>query len=91
LFYSLVGGVSDGIFSKWLEHQINQSIWGLPDGICRLYRGIPKIIKKNIEIPNQPIGTKKFPKSMFSTLKMERSQNFVLELVDGICRFYLKI
>jgi hypothetical protein len=93
-------------------------IWDLSDKICNLNK------KKVIEIPNQPIETKKnsnksmfsiskmkrrqnsyrgylkklsehqiyqsgrifFQQSMLSTLKMKRSQKFVWELPDGICK-----
>jgi hypothetical protein len=42
--------------------------------------------KKIIRTSNQPIRTKFFPKkSMFSTLKVLRSQNLVWGLPDGIC------
>jgi hypothetical protein len=39
-------------------------VWGLPDRICQ-----PKILKKIIETPNQPIRTKIFPKNYVSYLK----------------------
>jgi hypothetical protein len=47
----------------------------------------PKMLKKNCRNINTTNQNKNVPnKSMFSTLKVIRSQKFVWELPDGICR-----
>jgi hypothetical protein len=47
----------------------------------------PKILKKMLETLYQPIQMKIFPKkSIFSTLKVLRSQKFLWGLPDRVCR-----
>jgi hypothetical protein len=47
----------------------------------------PKMLKKNCRKIKSTNQNKKFPnKSMFSTLKVKRSQKSVWGLPDGICR-----
>jgi hypothetical protein len=58
---------------------------------CRSYptefAGSTQNLKKIIRTPNLPIRTNIFPKkTMYSTLKKKRSQKFVWELLDEICR-----
>jgi hypothetical protein len=49
------------------------------------FAGSTQNLKKRIETQNQPIETKKIlKKSMFCTLREERSQIFVWRLPDGI-------
>jgi hypothetical protein len=66
---------------KWKK---NKNIYGI---YMTKFASSTQNYKKIIKTPNQPFEIKKISKKSFSsTSKVKRSQKFVWELPDGVCR-----
>jgi hypothetical protein len=72
------------MYIQYLKSAKNKDTYGI---YPTMFANSTQNPNKIIETPNQPIEIKKYSnKRMFSTSKVKRSQKFVWELPDGICR-----